>query len=114
MPGYYAEPKGKILLLWDDDVIVGGVALRPLDDPGICEMKRLFIREGWRGRGFGRQMTAQILEAAQQAGYSKMRLDTEKRLLTAIDMYRQFGFAEIGRYYDNPLEEILYMEKDLS
>ena len=44
----------------------------------------------------------------------KMRLDTERRLQTAIDMYRKFGFVEIGQYYDNPMAQILYMEKQLN
>jgi len=113
LPGKYAEPEGQILLAWDGEDLAGGVAVRPMDDAGVCEMKRLYLKEPWRGRGVGRQLTEDCLSFAKQAGYAKMRLDTERRLETAIDMYRKFGFREIGQYYDNPMDDILYMEKDL-
>ena len=113
MPGKYSEPDGRLLLAWDGDMVAGGAALRPLAEHGICELKRLFVRGRWRGLGVGRHLTEQILDAATQAGYIRMRLDTEKRLETAINLYRKFGFSEIDRYYDNPLEDILYMEKEL-
>ena len=114
LPGKYAEPSGRILMAWDGNKVAGGVALRPLDEDGICELKRLFVREGWRGQGLGRWLTSQILDVAKQIGYARIRLDTEKRLEPAIKMYQKFGFSEVGRYYDNPLEDILYMEKKLT
>ena len=103
-----------MLLAWDGYKVAGGVGLRPLGKNGVCEMKRLFVREPWRGQGLGRHLTEQILDAATQAGYLRIRLDTEKRLETAINLYRKFGFSEIDRYYDNPLRDILYMEKELT
>ena len=114
MPGKYAEPDGKILLASNNDVVVGGVAMRPLGEEGVCEMKRLFVRQNYRGKGIGRSLTSQILETARLVGYDKMRLDTEKRLEIAINLYRNFGFVEINRYYDNPLVDILYMEIELT
>ena len=42
-----------------------------------------------------------------------MVLDTELRLETAIRMYRKFGFVEIAQYYENPLKDIIFMEKEL-
>ncbi len=87
--------------------------MRPLEEGDVCEMKRLYLREDYRGQGAGRRLTEDIITAATKAGYSKMRLDTEQRLETAIDMYGKFGFVEIGQYYDNPLAQMLYMEKQL-
>lgn len=114
MPGKYAEPDGKVLLAWDNDKIAGGVALRPLDEVGVCEMKRLFVREPWRGQSVGFRLTDQIIEVARGLGYIRMHLDTEKRLKAAINLYRKFGFSQIDRYYNNPLGDILYMEKELN
>jgi len=118
LPGKYAEPEGQILLAWangsGEEKLAGIVALRPLDDEGVCELKRLYLRDEFRGQGAGRRLTEDIITVAEKAGYAKMRLDTELRLQTAIDMYRKFGFVEIGQYYDNPLEKILYMEKQLN
>ena len=100
MPGKYAEPDGKVLLAWDNDKIAGGVALRPLDEVGVCEMKRLFVREPWRGQSVGFRLTEQIIEVARGLGYIRMRLDTEKRLEAAINLYRKFGFLQIDQYYN--------------
>ena len=114
LPGKYAEPDGKILLASSDDNVVGGVAMRPLDEKGVCEMKRLFVREKYRGEGIGSKLTSQIIEISRLAGFAKMRLDTERRLEIAINPYRNFGFIEINQYYNNPLEDILYMEIQLT
>ena len=113
MPGQYAEPAGCILLAWDKERPVGSVAVRPTSMPGICEMKRLYLREPWRGGGIGRRLAEDCLSFAFDAGYAKMRLDTERRLETAIRMYRELGFKEIGRYHENPIEDMLYLEKEL-
>jgi len=114
LPGKYAEPDGRILLAFINNDLIGGVAMRPLEEEGVCEMKRLFVREKWRGQGVGRSLTWQILNMAKGVGYKKMRLDTEKSLDIAIKLYQTFGFSEIDQYYDNPLEDILYMEKELT
>ncbi len=113
LPGRYAVPRGCILLAKDGADIAGGIALRPLEN-GICEMKRLFVREKWRGQGLGRRLTEDILSKAGELGYAAMRLDTEKRLKEAIALYRKLGFVEIDAYCDNPLEDVLYLEKKLT
>jgi putative acetyltransferase len=113
LPGKYAVPEGRILLGWEDENLAGGIALRPLES-GTCEMKRLYVRPDWRGKGLGRRLAEQSVEAAREIGYTAMRLDTEKRLTAAIALYQNMGFAEIGQYYDNPLADILYMELDLT
>ena len=66
LPGKYEEPNGRILMAWNGKEVAGGVALRPLDEDGICELKRLFVRERWRGQGLGRWLTSQILDVAKQ------------------------------------------------
>ena len=81
--------------------------------PDICEMKRLYMRERWRGRGIGRQLVEGCLSFAREAGYAKMVLDTELRLETAIRMYWKFGFVEIFKFYEISIEDMIYMEKEL-
>jgi len=91
--------------------------LRPLDEEGVCELKRLYLREAWRGRGLGRALSLRIIEFAKGQGYAAMRLDTEKKLEAAIALYRDLGFEEIGAYNDKPPisvgAELLYFELDL-
>lgn len=114
LPGAYAPPSGRLLLFYDNDEISGCIALRKLDE-ATCEMKRLFLRKAFRGKGWGRKMVAAIIEAGREIGYTKMRLDTlPGRMEEAIALYRSFGFREIDPYYHNPTEHTLFMELDLS
>lgn len=113
LPGDYAPPNGRLLLAVEHDQVAGCVALRKIDD-GIGEMKRLYVRPAFRGKGFGRMLTETIIEAARDAGYRRLRLDTlPGRMDQAILMYRSLGFKDIGRYYNNPYEAAAFMELTL-
>ena len=61
----------------------------------------------------GRRLAEGCLYFAYDAGYAKIQLDTERRLGSAIRIYGKLGFREIGQYYENPMENMLYMEKEL-
>ncbi len=109
LPGKYAESRGCLLLAREAEAIVGCVGLWPLDD-AICEMKRLFVRPSWRGRGVGRRLAVAIIDEARKRQYASMRLDTMPRLEAALALYRALGFADIEPYYDNPLDGVIYLE----
>ena len=115
LPGLYAPPLGRLYLVGDKTTggIAGCVAFKPLDN-GRCEMKRLYVRNDWRGQGLGRKLTELALTEARRAGHSHMCLDTLGHLTLAIALYKSMGFQEIDAYYDNPLEDVRYMEIALS
>ena len=112
LPGRYAPPAGSLLLARVGDAIIGGVAMAPLKRD-FCEMKRLYVRPEWRGRGYGRRLADAIIERGRRAGYTTMRLDTLRRLHEALVLYESMGFRRIGSYRYNPLEDVVYMEIDL-
>ena len=112
LPGQYASPQGCILLAKDSDQVMGCVALRPLED-GICEMKRLYVVPGFRGRGIGRDLAQMVVNEARERGYIKMRLDTIESMKEARTLYSSLGFYAIEAYRYNPIEETSYMELDL-
>jgi len=113
LPGYYAPPKGRLLLAEYEGQLAGCVALRELE-AGICEMKRLYLRPAFRGKGLGRVIAEHLIAEARKMGYARMRLDTvEPVMRDAVAMYRRFGFREIPPYCKNPIAGALYMELDL-
>jgi len=113
LPGDYVPPEGRLLLAASDGQAAGCVALHKLDDE-VCEMKRLYVRPQFRGKGLGKVLAERVISEARAIGYKKLRLDTvEPVMRTAVAMYRQLGFREIAPYRANPIEGALYMELDL-
>jgi len=113
LPGEYTPPAGRLLLAEYEGTLAGCVALRPRES-GICEMKRLYIRPQFRGKGLGRVLAERILAEAREIGYCFMRLDTvEPVMKEAVAMYRKLGFKEIAPYCANPIAGALYMEFEL-
>ncbi len=112
LPGAYAPPHGALLLAESAGEPVGCVALRPLS-AGICELKRLYVDESWRGAGLGRALARTVIDAARKAGYRAMRLDTIERLRAANRLYRELGFRPCEPYCHNPLEGAVFLELDL-
>jgi len=113
LPGDYGIPEGRLLLAEYDGQLAGCVALHKLE-PGICEMKRLYLRPQFRGKRLGRALAGHIITEARQIGYQCMRLDTvEPVMRDAVAMYRRIGFREIAPYCTNPIAGALYMELQL-
>ena len=113
LPGKYSRPRGRLYLAQFERKIAGCIALRPMDENGVCEMKRLFVREEFRGKGIGKMLTERIIADAREIGYHVMRLDTLQRMETARTLYANLGFTVIPAYYNNPMDEVVYMELQL-
>jgi putative acetyltransferase len=115
-PGKYAAPDGALLLATVDGEAAGTVALRKLD-PGICEMKRLYVRPAFRGRrmadgrSIGRALAEDIVAIGRDRGYQRLRLDTiSGKMRQALTLYRSMGFVEIPPYYASPIPDTAYLE----
>jgi len=113
LPGKYAPPAGRLLLSMADGVPAGCGALRDLG-ADICEIKRLFVRMGFRGGGRGRALIERLMKEARDSGYRIIRLDTHPpKMGKAVALYRSYGFYETQPYYDNPYDDVLFMEAAL-
>ena len=112
LPGKYSEPDGALIVAEADGALCGCVALKKIGD-GICEMKRLFVKDAFKGKGIGRELVRRIIDEGRSKGYGFMRLDTLASMKPAIALYRSFGFSETEAYVYNPLEGAVYMEKTL-
>lgn len=109
LPGKYAAPEGSLVVAYVDGQAAGCIALRKIAEE-VCEMKRLYVRDAYRGYRIGKSLIELIIEKAAQLDYSYMRLDTLATMTKAQDLYRSFGFYEIEPYVFNPIEGALFME----
>ena len=114
LPGKYAPPSGRLYLAYVEGNLAGCIAMRKLED-GVCEMKRLFVRGGFRGARVGVQLIERLIGEAQKENYRTMRLDTyPPKMGKAVSLYESHGFKAIPAYYNNPHEGVLFMELDLT
>ena len=112
LPGNYAPPDGRLLLGECDGQPAACVAMRRIADC-VCEMKRLYVRTAFRGRGFGRTLAESVIMSARDVGYRTMKLDTLASMKTAVTLYESLGFRRTAAYYDNPLPDVVYFELQL-
>lgn len=114
MPGKYAPPRGVLLIARDRaGRALACAALRPLDQDGVCEMKRLYVTAEGRGLGLGKRLVETLFDEARAIGYREMRLDTLPSMTEAIALYRRFGFTPMEAYYDTPIAGTLFMRRVL-
>ena len=112
LPGKYARPGGVVLIAWDDAKPAGAIAYR-MFEPGVAEMKRLYVRPAFRGRDIGRELANELIEDARARGYRTIMLDTLQSMSAARTLYRDLGFVPVEPYYDNPLPGVMYMALEL-
>ena len=94
----YEKTGGAFLLLMDGERLIGTVALSRKSD-SICELCRMYIAAGYRGKGLGRMLMETALRRATECCFSEIRLSTAAVLKEALGLYRSAGFAPV----DGPL-----------
>ena len=101
------------IVVYDGRKAIGGGAIRRYDDE-TAELKRIFVRPEYQGRGVGTKLVSLLLEWAEELGYQRIILETGELLAESCAVYQKLGFQVIpnyGPYVDMP--ESLCMEKDL-
>jgi putative acetyltransferase len=96
----------------NETTVVGCGGIKRLNDE-ICELKRMWLLNNYRGQGLGFQLAKTLLDFAERVGYKRIRLDvfSQEKQTNAIAFYRQLGFYSINHYNDSPCE--VFMEKIL-
>jgi ribosomal protein S18 acetylase RimI-like enzyme len=110
--GEYDGRAGVMLVVVDAvGAVVGTAAVRRLE-PGVAELKRMWLRPEHRGRGLADRLMERVLSEAHTLGGRVLRLDSEHRLAAAVRLYRRYGFREIADYNRNPRADV-WMELPL-
>ncbi|MGI9596950.1 MAG: bifunctional helix-turn-helix transcriptional regulator/GNAT family N-acetyltransferase [Acidimicrobiales bacterium] len=106
------EPAGLLLVARLRDEPIGCGALKfHRDQP--AEIKRMWIGQGARGLGLGRKMLGLLEEQAELNGVATVRLETNRSLTEAIELYRSAGYVEVPAFNDEPFAHH-WFEKQLS
>jgi ribosomal protein S18 acetylase RimI-like enzyme len=109
LPGDYVAPRGGLWIAHVEGSLAGCVALRPLDGDA-AEMKRLYVRPGFRGHRLGLALARHVIDAARALGYRALKLDTLPSMLEAQRLYARLGFVDAAPYNDNPIAGVRFME----
>jgi ribosomal protein S18 acetylase RimI-like enzyme len=112
LPGPYAPPGGELLLAKRGDHVLGCIALKALE-PGVAEIKRLFVRPQARGLGVAKALITDLLKIARERGYREIKLDTLPEMTAAVALYKSFGFAPIPAYGSHPYPGLVTLGKRL-
>lgn len=112
LPGKYGPPDGALILASVDGKGAGCIALRRISED-ICEMKRLYVRNTYRGLGIGKALISMLVDEAKKSDYRYIRLDTLAAMKEAQNLYISFGFYDIEPYIYNPIEGARFMELKL-
>ena len=118
MIGKFLPPNGRLMLAFIDNQGCGIGCLKGISNE-IGEIKRMYVAPSHRKVGAGRAILRSLLEAANAAGYKKVRLDSPKFMEAAHALYRSFGFKDIPVYAEVEIPEpfrqyLLFMELDLA
>jgi putative acetyltransferase len=112
MEEQYVQPDGGLVLAFTREQPIGCAGVRKLDGDA-AELKRMYVKEEYRGEHVGVELLKRSLHLAKALGYKKIRLDTLQNMTKAQSLYESFDFYEIPPYRFNPLEATLFMEKIL-
>ena len=112
LPGEYSAPEGCLLIAYNKNKPAGCVAYKKIGEE-ICEMKRLYVKDEFRGKKIGEELVLELINIARENKYRLMRLDTHPWMNAAQNLYQKFGFKEVERYNNNPTEGIRFFEMKL-
>jgi putative acetyltransferase len=112
LPGVYGAAGGALLLAVDQNEPAGTIALRRLDATA-GELKRLYLRPKYRGRGLGRRLLEVVTERAAAMGYDSLYADTLPSMTDALSLYQRAGFEQIEAYSSSPTPGAIYLKREL-
>ncbi len=115
LPVLYARDKGAMLLAEVGDIPSGCILYAEVE-PGIAEVRRLFVQPSARGLGVGTALVESCLQHAKEDGNRSIRLTSARFFVAALKLYHKAGFRTCDAYYEMPPEirkYAVFMERSL-
>lgn len=98
----YDPPNGAFVVAYTTDRRPAGCGGMWTMEPGVGEIKRMWVDPDWRGVGLAGRILTDLEHRSRAAGHQRTVLDTNGVLHDAIAMYERSGYRSIERYNDNP------------
>lgn len=112
LPGKYARPDGRLYLALVDGVPAGCIAMRRLS-ASCAEMKRLYVRDDYRGQRIGRLLVERVIDSAREIGCDALVLDTLASMRRAQELYHSLGFVPTKAYYEGAYPGTVFLRLPL-
>lgn len=112
LPGIYGAEGGALLLAMCGEQPAGTIALRRLN-AASGEVKRLYLRPQFRGRGLARRLLEAVIERARSFGYESLYADTLPVMTDALSLYERIGFERVAAYSSHPTPGAIYLKLQL-
>lgn len=107
----YVAPKGALFLVEENGIYIGVAGLRQIENDHTCEVKRMYIRPDYQGKGLGTMLLNALIEEAKTLEYNIVKLDTlGPKMPAAVALYKSAGFTETTPYNFNPYDGVVYFE----
>lgn len=106
---YLQQAGSGLALAKSDDVTIGFVAHLLADDPHAMKLDRLYVLQEYQGQQYGRRLIDHVVDAARNAGCTKVILNVNRNNANAIRAYERCGFA-IRERVDVPIGKGFVME----
>ena len=102
-----------VVIAYDNDIPVGSASFKKYDDEN-AEVKRVFVKEEYRGQGISNELMKMLEQRAREKGFKYFILESGEPLVSAMALYRKIGYKVIPNYgqYVN-MEESICMKKKL-
>lgn len=111
---YLSDPRSAVWVAYCGPAPVACILYHPLPEfDSAGEIKRLYVRPGYRGRAVARLLLQTLEQFAREQQIAWLYLDTKDDLTDAIAFYRRHGYQSCGRYNENP-QATIFMRKQLS
>lgn len=98
LEGHYSPPSGVFLLLVQGEIIQGCVALWA-HSPQIAEVKRLYVKQSFRGKDLGQRLMLAAIEQARKLSFEQLILGAIPKTTSAQALYAKLGFRRVEPFY---------------